>query len=212
MFMLSKASVKSFSTSGGALARGDRIPRGIPVKSGFSQMVGGVRKRHLGEKSIGLFFVLTKKTEIYSIQYTLENDDLWTAARAQPPVWTTLRFKCWINKTCFHCFGFIINFYITGVLGWNPLSTWKGFWEKKTPTTFDPLGGPGTPQKGKGKPSRGGNSGGGTADGPWPMGNCKDAPLLPFSSARCPRVLGIPAVLLGIRGASLTTCPLKDER
>ena len=131
MFMLSKASVKSFSTSGGALARGDRIPRGIPVKSGFSQMVGGVRKRHLGEKSIGLFFVLTKKTEIYSIQYTLENDDLWTAARAQPPVWTTLRFKCWINKTCFHCFGFIINFYITGVLGWNPLSTWKGFWEKK---------------------------------------------------------------------------------
>lgn len=25
-------------------------------------------------------------------------------------------------------------------------------------------------------------------------------------------LLGIPAVLLGIRGASLTTCPLKDER
>lgn len=145
-----------------------------------------------------------------NIQYTLENDDLWTAARAQPPVWTMLRFKCWINKTCFRCFGFIINFYITGVLGWNPLSTWKGFWRKKNKTTtFDRLGGPGTPQKGKGKPSRGGNSGGGTADGPWPMGNCKDAPLLPFSSARCPRVARDPGGAAGNPGCKFNNMPLE---
>lgn len=55
--------MKSFSTSGGALARGDRIPRGIQVKSGFSQMVGGVRKRHLGEKSMGWFLLCFPKQE-----------------------------------------------------------------------------------------------------------------------------------------------------
>lgn len=85
-----------------------------------------------------------------NIQYTLENDDLWTAARAQPPVWTMLRFKCWINKTCFRCFGFIINFYITGVLGWNPLSTWKGFWRKKKQNNhLWPAGGAWNPAEGK---------------------------------------------------------------
>ena len=44
MFLPSKASVKSFSVSGGALARGDRIPSSSS-KIQFSQMVRGSGKK-----------------------------------------------------------------------------------------------------------------------------------------------------------------------
>lgn len=41
------------------------------------------------------------------------------------------------------------------------------------------------------------------------MGNCKDAPLLPFSSARCPRVARDPGGAAGNPGCKFNNMPLE---
>lgn len=86
------------------------------------------------------------------------------------------------------------------------------FLGKKTPTTFDPLGGL--------EPRRREKANLPVVEIPvvellmdldlWEIARMLRCCLSPRHGVR--GLLGVPAVLLGIRGASLTTCPLKDER